>query len=97
MGIVANNSAAKNLPKKYPDLLMGALKSISLKPLLWSLKAALLKNAAAIIKPKRVIMLVYIVITKGAFLYTLPTEPPIWILSLTVAPNTKRAMSSKKI
>ena len=51
IGIVEIIRAPVNLPKKYPNFSIGVANKISLKLYLKSLKAALLKKAAANSKP----------------------------------------------
>tara|TARA_B100001564_G_scaffold288770_1_gene252231 strand:+ start:4211 stop:4558 length:348 start_codon:yes stop_codon:yes gene_type:complete len=81
--------APVNLPKKYPNFSIGVANKISLKLYLKSLKAALLKKAAANSKPNIVKVLVNTDIMWGAFLFTLPIDPPIVTLSDEVAAKLK--------
>ena len=81
--------APVNLPKKYPNFSIGVANKISLKLYLKSLKAALLKKAAAKSNPKIVKVLVKTDMIWGAFLLTFPIEPPIVTLSEEVAAKLK--------
>ena len=89
IGIVEIIRAPVNLPKKYPNFSIGVANKISLKLYLKSLKAALLKKAAANSKPKIVKVLVKTDMIWGAFLFTFPIEPPIVTLSEEVAAKLK--------